>query len=185
MTRLFVGVVPPQHAVDHLDSFLDVRRAAGSFRWTLPEHWHLTLAFLDDVDDRHLDELVERLTRAGHKRSPLPLRITGGGAFPHVGRAKVLWAGLHGDLEGLRQLAVGVRASCARAGAPASGEKFKAHLTLARTGHPIEASNWVRLLDAYEGPDWVAEEFQLVASYLGEGPGKRPRYEVLESFPLG
>lgn len=184
MTRLFVGVVPPQHAVDHLDAFLDVRREHGAFRWTLPEHWHLTLAFLGDVHDRHLDELVERLGRAGHKRKPLELRIAGGGAFPNVGRAKVIWAGVEGDCEGLRQLATGVRASCAKAGAPASGEKFTGHLTLARTGHPVEASNWVRLLDAYAGPGWVAEEFALVASYLGEGPRKRPRYEVIESFPL-
>src|SRR4051794_21808931 len=109
MTRLFVGVVPPQHAVDHLDAFLDVRRPAGPFRWTLAEQWHLTLAFLGDVADRSYDELVERLDRAGAKRSPLSLQLAGGGAFPNVGRARVLWAGVRGDLEDLRHLATGVR----------------------------------------------------------------------------
>ena len=187
MTRLFVGVVPPLHVADDLDAFLEVRRAEGDFRWTLAEQWHLTLAFLDDVPDRVHDDLVDRLGRAGRKRHPVELRFAGGGAFPNVARAKVLWAGVScsdQDREELRRLATGVRAAAARAGAEAKGEKFKAHLTLARTGRPVEATNWVRLLDAYAGPIWTADEFALVASYLGEGPRKRPRYEVLETFPL-
>ena len=43
----------------------------------------------------------------------------------------------------------------------------------------------MRLLDGYAGPDWVADRLDLVASFLGEGPRGRPRYEVVESFPLG
>ena len=43
-------------------------------------------------------------------------------------------------------------------------------------------SSWVRLLDGYAGPPWTVEEFALIASHLGEGPRKRPRYELVESF---
>jgi 2'-5' RNA ligase len=43
----------------------------------------------------------------------------------------------------------------------------------------------VRVLDAYRGPTWRADEVSLVQSHLGEGPRRRPRYEVLETFPLG
>ena len=46
-------------------------------------------------------------------------------------------------------------------------------------------SSWVRLLDGYAGPPWTVEEFALIASHLGEGPRKRPRYELVESFTLG
>jgi 2'-5' RNA ligase len=46
-------------------------------------------------------------------------------------------------------------------------------------------SRWVQLLDAYIGPDWVADRIELVASYLGQGPRGRPRYEVVESFGVG
>ena len=45
-------------------------------------------------------------------------------------------------------------------------------------------SSWVRLLDGYAGPTWTVDELTLIESHLGEGPRKRPRYVVLETFPL-
>ncbi len=72
-----------------------------------------------------------------------------------------------------------------RAGTEVGGGKFHAHLTLARLGRPQELTNWVRLLDAYQGPAWQVDEFALIESHLGEGPRKRPRYEVLDTFPFG
>jgi len=184
---MFVAVRPPEAAVEDLDAFLEPRRAEGHFRWVLPEHWHLTLAFLADVPDRALDDLVERLERAARKRTAMSTAVTGGGAFPNVGRAKVLWAGLdlaERDREELRRLATGCRAAAGRAGVDIDGQKFRAHLTLARTGRPVEATSWVRLLDAYCGPPWQIAQVTLVASYLGEGPRNRPRYEIVQAFPL-
>jgi len=183
MTRMFVAAYPSPAAREHLEVFLEARREAGAFRWVVPEQWHLTFAFFADVPDRSLDVLVDGLERTTAKRSAIELAIAGGGAFPHVGRAKVLWAGLAvDDVAGLDRLAKGCRAAGARAGAPASGERFRPHLTLARITPPIEATKWVRLLDAYRGPEWPLDEIALVASYLGEGPRKRPRHEVVERF---
>ena len=183
MTRGFVAVYPSSEAVEHLDEFLEVRRDSGPFQWTLPTQWHLTLAFFDDVPDRSFDALVEGLTAAVGKRSAMRAAIAGGGAFPHVGRAKVLWAGIEvGDAAELEKLARGCRAVGATAGAPPSGERFRPHLTLARINPPIEATKWVRLLDAYGGPEWMIDEIALVESHLGEGPKRRPRYEVVATF---
>lgn len=182
--RLFAAVTPPDEVVEHLDEFLAVRRDSGPFRWTVPDQWHLTLAFMPDLAERHLDDLLERLGRAGHRRTPFSLRLAGGGAFPNVGRAKVLYVDVRTDGEELHRLATGVRAACTKAGAEVQGGRFRAHLTLARLGHPQELTNWVRLLDGYDGPPWTVEEFALIESHLGEGPRKRPRYDVLETFQL-
>jgi 2'-5' RNA ligase len=185
MTRMFVAAYPPPAAREHLEVFLQARQDAGAFRWTVPEQWHLTLAFFAEVPDRSLDSLMEGLERAASKRSAMGLAIAGGGAFPHIGRAKVLWAGLAtGDRTELERLAKGCRAAGARAGSPASGGRFRPHLTIARINPPIEATKWVRLLDAYRGPAWRLEEIALVASHLGEGPRRRPRHEVVEVFAL-
>ena len=66
-----------------------------------------------------------------------------------------------------------------------AGGRFRPHLTVARTGTPVELSNWVRLLDAYRGPTWTVSSFALVRSRLGEGPRKRPAYQVIAEFPFG
>jgi 2'-5' RNA ligase len=184
---MFAAVVPPAEVVEHLDDFLDVRRAAGAFRWVTTEQLHVTVAFLADVPDRRLDDLVERLTRAARRRTAFATAVTGGGAFPNAARARVLWAGLdlddHGRTE-LTRLATGSRAAANRAGVPVDGQRFRPHVTLARIGQPQEVSSWVRLLDAYRGPSWTVDRLTLVASYLGEGPRGRPRYEPVEEFAL-
>jgi 2'-5' RNA ligase len=186
---MFVAIVPPERVVEDLEEFLGPRRDAtrdtAPLRWTLPEHWHLTLAFAEDVPDRSYDDLVARLERAAAKRRPVPARVTGGGAFPDVGRARVLFAGLDSDTEELRRAAVGARAALAKAGVAVDGQRFRPHLTIARMRRPIEATSWVRVLDAYSGPQWTIDELALVASHLGEGPRRRPRYEVVETFTIG
>jgi 2'-5' RNA ligase len=184
---MFVALVPPAEAVEHLEEFLAPRREAASFRWATPEQFHVTLAFLAEVEERRLDELVERLGRAGKRRTPFAARIAGGGAFPNAGRARVVWAGLdlddHGRTE-LTRLATGARAAASKSGIAVDGQRFKAHVTLARLGRPAEVSNWVRLLDGYRGPEWTADRIELVASYLGEGPRGRPRYETVAEVEL-
>ena len=186
--RMFVALVPPTDAVEHLNEFLEVRREAGAFRWADASQLHVTLAFLADVPDRSLDDLVERLSRAAHRRTAVTTRIVGGGAFPNAARARVLWAGL--DLDGagrteMSRMATGARAAAGKAGIAVDGQRFTPHVTVARTKHPGEVSDWVRLLDAYGGPRWTTEEYSLIASHRGEGPRKRPRYELVETFPLG
>jgi 2''-5'' RNA ligase len=105
---MFVALPLPEAVKDDLAEFLEPRQEAGpALRWTLPAQWHVTLAFLGEVVDRHTDELSERLQRAASRRNPLVLRVAGAGAFPHAGHAKVLWAGLEHDGEELMRLAGG------------------------------------------------------------------------------
>lgn len=186
--RLFAALRPPLDAVEHLDEFLEVRRAAGDLRWSAADQLHLTLAFAADVPDRALDGLMERVGEAAARRSRFAVGVAGGGAFPDVAAARVVWAGLAvggvGRTE-LERLAAGCRTAMSTSGAAVDGQRFRPHLTVARTRHPHDVSNWVRLLDAYRGPAWVADEVELIASHLGEGPRKRPRHEVLAAYALG
>jgi 2'-5' RNA ligase len=192
--RMFAAVVPPEDVVEDLEEFLEPRRAAGDLRWTVPDTWHVTLAFLADVPDARLEDLQERLDRAGRRRTPFALRLGGGGAFPHVAHAKLLYADVHGHAhedrsadesrEELSRLATGVRAAAGRAGAPVDGARFRPHVTLGRTRRPHDVVRWVRLLDTWSSRPFVVEELVLVQSFLGEGPRGRPRHETRSVHPL-
>ncbi len=184
--RMFVALLLPPVALADLERFLAPRQEADlGLRWTMPEQWHLTLAFLADVPDRRLEDLVDRLGRAARRRTPFEVRVVGGGAFPGPARAKVLYAGVSTSGVELDRLATGARAAAGKAGAPVDGGRFHPHVTLARTRRPMEATRWLRVLETYRGPSWLAEEMTLVASHLGEGPRRRPRYEVVDTFPIG
>ena len=70
--RMFIALPLPDAVNEHLADYLEPRQEAGpELRWTVPEQWHLTLAFLPEVAERHEDELLERLARAARRRQPL------------------------------------------------------------------------------------------------------------------
>jgi len=186
---MFIAVPLPQVVEEDLAGFLEPRQEAGhqklGLRWTMPEQWHVTLAFLPDLADRHTDELLERVQGATSRRDPLVLRLAGAGAFPHAGHAKVLWTGVEHDGEELMRLAGGVRAAAAKSGTEVGGGRFHPHLTLARLGRPTDVTRLLTGLEQYESPSWEASEILLIASYLGQGPDARPRHEVRATFELG
>ena len=195
--RMFVALPLPQTAKDDLARFLEPRQEAddSGMRWAGPEQWHVTLAFMREVADRHTDELVERLQRVASRRDPLVLRVAGAGAFPHAGSAKVLWVGVKregaaqgertGEYEELARLAGGARAAASKSGIEVAGGRFRPHLTLARLRRPEDVTRWLSVLDPYAGPSWQARDVALIASHLGQGPNGRPRHEVMETFELG
>jgi 2'-5' RNA ligase len=183
--RMFVAVRPPEPVVEQLAEFLEPRREAGGpLRWTPAERWHVTLAFLPAVADRALDVLVEQLGELAARRPPFSLRLAGAGSFPNPAQAKALWMAVAGDAEALDQLAGGSRSAALRSGVEVAGGRFQAHLTVARSNRPVEATRWLRVLDLYQGPSWQVEEFELIQSQPGAN-GRRTVHQVRESFPLG
>jgi 2'-5' RNA ligase len=183
--RLFVAIAPPPAVLDELDALTGPFRAGRpELRWTSREAWHVTLAFLGQVDESAAARLLPRLERAARRHHALRLTFCGAGAFPAPARADVLWSGLAGDREALARLAESVAAGASRAGAPAPDRhrRFQPHLTLARCRVPADVTQIVAALAGYQGPPWTADRVHLVRSRLGAtGP---PRYATLASWPL-
>jgi len=187
--RLFAALVPPPDAVEHLDDFLAPRREAADFRWAVPDQLHATLAFMADAEEWRVEEYAERLAESLHRVPVVPVRLAGPVAFPNAATARVLAVGLVPEVEGgadvLQRLAGRARSAAVKSGIEVEGQRFRPHLTIARMKRPGDISNWVRLLETYEGPLWAAATVHLIASHLGEGPRKRPRYETLAELAVG
>lgn len=179
--RLFVAVVPPSAALDHLRTAVDRLRAASplerpALRWVAPEHWHLTLEFLGEVDASISPRVQEALASVTAQQPPLALTLTGGGRFD----GRVLWVGLGGDTDGLRELAAAVRCAAAVAGVLTEDRLWRAHLTLARARRPVDLGDLVARLADYAGPTWPVEQLLLMRSHLG----RAVRYETVAAWPL-
>jgi 2'-5' RNA ligase len=186
--RLFVAVAVPGHAADELDGAVaPLRQSWPALRWTGREAWHVTLAFLGEVNETASARLGPRLGRAAARHPCLAVSLGGAGAFPGAGRARVLWTGVQGEPLGLAALAASVAAGARRAGAPPAeeGRRFQPHLTLARCREPVDARPLVDSLSGYAGTPWTAQEIYLIRSHLPAGrPHDRPRYETLGRWPL-
>ena len=181
--RLFVAIALPADAAGELDrAVAPLRLAWPELRWTGRDAWHLTLAFLGEVDEELVGRLGDRLQRAAARHGRLSLSLGGAGAFPTAARARVLWTGVRGDRRGLAGLAGSVAAGARRAGVPSAQERrrYEPHLTLARCRAPADVQTLVATLASFAGTPWTASEIYLIRSRLQD----RPRYETLGAWPL-
>jgi 2'-5' RNA ligase len=94
---MFVALVLPDEVIEHLADVVSSQQETGTdFRWTAPEQWHVTLAFMADVRVRNLDDLAARPERGVGRRTAFDVALGGGGAFPRPSRARVLYTGVDG-----------------------------------------------------------------------------------------
>jgi 2'-5' RNA ligase len=183
--RLFVAIAPPAAALDELDALAAPLQAARpDLRWTNREAWHLTLAFLGQVDASAAARLPPRLERAAQRHDIFRLAFSRAGSFPAPGRANVLWTGLSGDRAALARLAQSVAAGTSRAGAPPPDQRrrFQPHLTLARCRMPADVTELIAAMAGYRGQPWTADRIHLIRSRLGAT--EQLRYVTLGSWPL-
>lgn len=68
-------------------------------RWTDPARWHLTLAFLGDVEPERVPRVIERAADVARRHAPLRLPTGGLGAFRSPSEGRVAWYGI-GDPDG-------------------------------------------------------------------------------------
>ncbi len=157
------------------------REAVPDLAWTDPGGWHLTLAFLGSVEDERVPGLAVRLDAVGATVARAEVALAAEAERAPGGR--VLWVPLEDDAP-LRPLTDAVRGAVRLAGLACDDRPFTGHLTLARArdrGRVPRAA-----ADAYGGVRhaWTVSEVVLYRSHLGQGPGRRARYEALSRVPL-
>jgi 2'-5' RNA ligase len=191
--RLFVALYPPPAVLDHLAAAvagLRLGRAAAAgtnVRLVARPLWHVTVAFLGEVDERRAGPAAAALQAAAAQwraavPGPMRLRLAGVGRFGR-GRFTVLWVGVAGDLDRLRSLNEGLRRQLRRARVPYDRKPLRPHVTFARPGDRIPAEDLradLTELGGYAGPEWEADSLHLVRSH----PGPKPVYEPVASAPL-
>ncbi|BCJ43975.1 RNA 2',3'-cyclic phosphodiesterase [Actinoplanes ianthinogenes] len=158
-----MAVFPPSAARE------DLRRTLpAEGRFTRPSKWHVTLAFLGEVDDGAMPLVAEALAPAGPATAAFALRLAGGGRF-----GPVAWAGLAGDLTALGALRESVRVALDGAGFAIDPRPFRPHLTVSYH----QDRRLLAALEGYAGPSWPVRDFALVESVLGN-------YHVRHEWPL-
>lgn len=176
--RLFIAAYLPVEVERHFAGMVGTLAVARqmpegqSLRLAPVEQWHMTLAFVGEVDDGRRDDAVEVL-RALPGIAPV-VRISGGVRFGR-GKFTALVAKVDGDVAPLGDA---VRAQLRKRRLPFDQRPLQPHVTIARPGDRLPAVDLaadLEALRAYQGPQWRVDEVRLMRSVLGP----RPAYEVL------
>lgn len=179
--RLFIAVDPSEEACDAVVTALSPwRDAIPGARWGSRDGWHVTLKFLGAAPADQVDRVVEMVSVAAAHVTPFETRLSGLGAFPARGPARVLWAGLDDRSGHLAGLASAIDRALA-ASFPPERRPLHPHLTVARLD-PARRIPDGFVATAVEPVAFPVDRVCLYRSHLGGGPA---RYELLATEHLG
>ena len=133
LIRTFVSVSVPKEIVNIQSMLKSTIEPKGvKVRWVMNGKMHLTLKFLGNTTQGSIDNLNEALFNAVKSAKVINLSISGTGAFPVKGRPNVLWLGIKGDIDELKQLTVNINNSLEPLGFITEKRDFLPHVTIAR-----------------------------------------------------
>ena len=131
--RVFVAIEIPARELALLGELVGrLRRFGARVAWVPPTNVHLTLAFLGDIEFDRVASVTSAVTVAVGEVRPFELALSGTGSFPASTRAKVLWAGIRGDVDTLATLQRLVAAELRTEGFQLDDKPFRPHLTIGR-----------------------------------------------------
>jgi RNA 2',3'-cyclic 3'-phosphodiesterase len=156
------------------------RAAFPRARWVPEENWHVTVKFLGPTSPRLLGWVPQAVASGAEAVAPFTAHLTSLGAFPSLGRARVLWAGLDDPGGAMHELTRSMDASLFAEFRPESRASHP-HLTVARSDPPLA------LPDGFAATDLEPVAFRIERVVVFEShPGRpAPRYEPLAALALG
>jgi 2'-5' RNA ligase len=133
--RSFIAIQLPQELRSALHELaLPLQGLSLDVKWVPQNNYHLTLKFLGEIapgDIRGLDAQLQELA----DRERFNLLLGGWGMFPSPKRPSVLWVGLGGELDTLRQLWTDLEDRLSARGYPRE-RRWHPHITLGRFRSP-------------------------------------------------
>ena len=176
--RLFVALSLPDEARARLGGLAG---GVPGARWVAPESLHLSLRFIGEVDGAQARDADAALAQIS--APAFTLTLAGVDCFSSGDKSRSLWVGVAECAE-LMRLQGKIERALQRAGLPAEGRKFKAHVTLAR----LKSNPGAKLHDFLAGnalfrsDPFLVREFDLYSSFLSHS-GAIYRREA--TYPLG
>lgn len=167
--RLFIGIDVPDDVRARIAAVVEPLRATRpALRWTDPQRWHLTVAFLGDVAPGDVEAVTDVMTAAaGSVEQEIRLATGAAGRFGN----RVLWLGLDDDPAGsVTRLGTDLQRALGDRDLPVDPKPVRPHLTLAR-GRGRRAPVGHAVVAACQPPQaaWTAVEMVLWRSHLGSG----------------
>jgi len=176
MPRLFTALEIPAQAGLSLSM---LRGGLPGARWIDPEHYHLTLRFIGDIDDALAREIAFMLSNV--RRLGFELRLDGltsfGGRRPRAVVATVA------PTQQLYELQAEQERLMQRVGLEPEGRKYTPHVTLARLrdSSSYDVADFLATRHPFRPPPFRISRFVLYSSRASVGGGP---YVVEAAYPL-
>jgi RNA 2',3'-cyclic 3'-phosphodiesterase len=131
--RCFIAIELPEQVKRFLDTTSsDLKKCGADVKWVRSSGIHLTLKFLGNVKIELIPVIDQRVRPIFARQSRIDVHVSGLGAFPSLGRPRVIWAGLQVSGNALSNLVRQLEQELELIGFNAEKRAFSPHLTLGR-----------------------------------------------------
>lgn len=184
--RIFIAINLPAHVREQISLIKNALPfTAGDIKWVEPNNYHLTLKFLGEVAPENVAAINSQLSSLSKTITPITLGLSNLGYFPNSRNPRVIWLGVKGETEKVRQLAEKINVALADLGYVRE-DNIRIHLTLGRVrrGAKIDGTKVTNsdfIADDMRDLKFVITDFCLMQSTLSN---QGPHYKVLGKFKL-
>jgi RNA 2',3'-cyclic 3'-phosphodiesterase len=184
--RAFVALALPDEAaqavagaVDQIQVLAESHGVRGS--WT--RHPHLTLVFLGQTSLTEVSKAEEAIRHACQGIPALAVHVRGVGGFPSLRRPRVVWLGLTGDIDELKNLQGRIASALQAVGEHRGKRPFNPHITVGRLRESPPAS-FTKALKELQDAHLADAVFDQIYLFRSELSPKGAKYTPLVSVSL-
>ncbi len=150
-------------------------------KWVKPDNFHITLAFIGDLNDTQIASLSDKLRKVAALWKPFVIEPKGVGVFKSIENPRVLWFGLK-ESTPLSNLKYQVDSLLMEEKLPVDSKEFRPHLTFGRIKGKKCISGLEELLDKFESIEFTPVEINKFVFYQSILRPSGPVYKPLEIF---
>ena len=128
--------LPPEikSVVDRVSG--ELRKSTLPVKWVKAENMHLTVIFMGNTQMDDVPAIGEETRKISLGYAPFDISLKGIGSFPNRRNPRVLWLGLHGDLDRISDFRDTLQKHLKPFGVKEEKRRFSPHLTLGRFRRP-------------------------------------------------
>ena len=150
-------------------------------RWVKHSNLHLTIQFLGSASDEIVAQIGKEVENVVSLINPFTLTVSETGCFPNTSKPSILYLGVGGNIEALKDLVLKINDKMSKIGFKKDSEIFIPHITVAKIKYPqkFNPDLSIFLNSTYDKVKFSVNKIQLLQSKtLAEGVA----YRILNTF---
>jgi 2'-5' RNA ligase len=186
MIRAFLAIDLPASLRPVLSWAQDeLKKSGADVKWVPVGNIHITLKFFGNITEVQVADISEGVTAIAAGQEPFSLTVMNAGAFPSPKNPRVVWLGVGGDLEIMRDFHRRLETAFAALGFPPEDRPFSPHLTLGRVKSPSGRAALTRCLAHLPSPDCAPFPVSETVLFRSNLSPQGATYLPLKVIPLG
>jgi 2'-5' RNA ligase len=147
------------------------------------ENIHITVKFLGDTDENHIDAIEQSMKESISKIKPFPITLKGTGVFPNQNYLKVIWIGIM-DKGNIQTIAKAIDTTLAPLGFKKETRGFSPHLTVGRVKTARNKDQLLKVIGHYTETEFTVQKVQSLILKKSDLTPKGPIYTNLREILL-